>query len=88
MFWLPSGWVPYGVEWVLSFPRAPVGSVSVNIWAIACASVVGLVTEAIVGVWTLKAGEVKEGPRKGEKIKMEGMGSGAGGGGVGEKKEL
>jgi hypothetical protein len=46
-----------------------------------------MVSEAIMATWTLRAGEVKEGPRKGEKITMEAVGGGGGGGG-GEKKEL
>ncbi|KAG0652024.1 Guided entry of tail-anchored s 1 [Hyphodiscus hymeniophilus] len=25
MFWIPKGWVPYYAEWLLSFPRAPLG---------------------------------------------------------------
>ena len=87
MFWLPQGWVPYPVEWVLSLTRAPLGCVSVNVWSFACASVIAMVSEAVMAMWTLRAGEVKEGPRKGEKIKMESVG-GTGGGGAGEKKEL
>jgi hypothetical protein len=47
MFWIPAGWVPYYVEWILSFPRAPLGSVSINVWGIACASMLALVTEAV-----------------------------------------
>ncbi|KAF2260084.1 CHD5-domain-containing protein [Lojkania enalia] len=50
MFWIPEGWVPGYVEWVLSFPRAPKGSVSINIWDIACASIVKLVGEALTAV--------------------------------------
>ena len=45
-----------------------------------------MVTEGLVALWTLQSGVVKEGPRKGEVLKMEkqmGM-DGAGG----EKKEL
>lgn len=53
MFWLPSGWVPYYVEWILSFPRAPLGSVSINIWGIACASSIALVGEAILAGYVL-----------------------------------
>ena len=85
MFWLPQGWVPYQVEWILSFPRAPLGSVSINVWGIACASVIGMVTEGVIAVWTLRAGEVKEGSRKGEKVVLEKpvMADGAG-----EKTEL
>lgn len=86
MFWLPQGWVPYPAEWVLSFPRAPLGSISINVWAAACAAMIGLASEAVVGVWTLRRGEVLVGERKGEKIRMEGMPAAAGGGR--EKKEL
>lgn len=25
IFWLPEGWVPYPVAWLLSFPSAPIG---------------------------------------------------------------
>ncbi|KAL6707882.1 GET complex subunit get1 [Coniothyrium glycines] len=53
MFWLPAGWVPYYVEWILSFPRAPLGSVSINIWGIACASMIALLAEAIAAAWVL-----------------------------------
>ncbi|KAF2771198.1 CHD5-like protein, partial [Teratosphaeria nubilosa] len=56
MFWLPQGWVPYPVEWILSFPRAPLGSVSVNVWNMACASVIALISEGIRAVWTLRSG--------------------------------
>jgi hypothetical protein len=83
LFWLPQGWVPYPVEWVLSLTAAPLGSVSVNVWGIACASMIHMVSEMVMAIWTLRAGEVKEGPRKGEKITMEAVG-----GGGGEKKEL
>jgi tail-anchored protein insertion receptor len=53
MFWLPTGWVPYYVEWILSFPRAPLGSVSINIWGIACASCIALVADALAAAWVL-----------------------------------
>lgn len=53
MFWMPSGWVPHYVEWLLSFPRAPLGSVSINIWGIACASMIALATEAMSAAWVL-----------------------------------
>ena len=89
MFWLPQGWVPWQVEWVLSFPRAPVGSVSINVWGIACASVIKLVQEGVVAVWTLRSGEVKIGVREGEKLRMEPMVSAeADNGGGREKKDL
>ncbi|KAK5114964.1 hypothetical protein LTR85_010002 [Meristemomyces frigidus] len=82
MFWLPQNWVPYPAEWVLSFPRAPLGSVSINVWTMACASVIALVSEGFRAVWALKEGRVVEGANRGEKIRMEEMGAGA------EKKEL
>lgn len=53
MFWMPAGWVPYYVEWILSFPRAPVGSVSINVWGIACASMIALVGEALTASYVL-----------------------------------
>lgn len=75
MFWLPQNWVPYPAEWVLSFPRAPLGSVSVNVWTMACAAVIALVSEGIRATWALRSGRVVEGENKGEKIRMEGIGA-------------
>jgi hypothetical protein len=69
MFWLPQGWVPYAGEWVLSFPRAPLGSVSVNVWGMACGVVIGLVTEAVGAAWTLR--ERKEEIRVVREVKEE-----------------
>ncbi|GAB7334970.1 hypothetical protein MBLNU13_g06841t2 [Cladosporium sp. NU13] len=71
LFWIPQGWAPYYVEWLLSFPRAPLGSVSVNMWWIACASVIKMASEGLVALWTLNSGEVKVGEKKGEKVKMD-----------------
>jgi hypothetical protein len=48
MFWLPKGFLPYYAEWLLSFPRAPLGSVSVQSWGLACGAVILLVNDAIV----------------------------------------
>ena len=53
MFWVPSGWVPGYVEWALSFPRAPKGSVSIQLWGIACASVIKMISETVVAVYAL-----------------------------------
>ncbi|PGH20819.1 protein GET1 [Polytolypa hystricis UAMH7299] len=47
MFDLPREWLPWQVEWVLSFPRAPLGTVSIQIWGGACATVVPLVGDAV-----------------------------------------
>lgn len=87
MFWIPAGWLPYYVEWILSFPRAPVGSVSINVWGLACASMISLVTEAITATYVLvthkPVGQARQEPmafkagaEKGDGAKM------------GEKKEL
>jgi len=53
MFWLHRGWVPAYVEWLLAFPRAPMGSISIYIWGIACATVVQIATEVFVAAWVL-----------------------------------
>jgi hypothetical protein len=51
MFWIPEGWVPGYVEWGLSFPRAPKGSVSIQVWAFAVGQVVSLAFAMAVLVW-------------------------------------
>jgi tail-anchored protein insertion receptor len=53
LFWIPEGWLPRYVEWILAFPRAPTGSISVQIWQIACASVIELVRQAVKAVYVL-----------------------------------
>ncbi|EME83946.1 uncharacterized protein MYCFIDRAFT_134708 [Pseudocercospora fijiensis CIRAD86] len=85
MFWLPTGWVPYHAEWLLSFPRAPLGSISVNVWAIACGSVIGMVSEGIIALWTLQQGKVQTGANEGEKVKMAPISASTS---EGSKKEL
>ncbi|KAL5346004.1 GET complex subunit get1 [Pseudogymnoascus australis] len=50
MFWLPHGRVPYYGEWLLSCPRAPLGSISIQVWGMACASVILLVSDAVVAI--------------------------------------
>ncbi|CAN8103764.1 unnamed protein product [Discula destructiva] len=47
MFWLPHGWFPYYAEWLISFPRAPLGSVSVASWQLACTGVVALISDTL-----------------------------------------
>ncbi|PHH63128.1 hypothetical protein CDD81_6279 [Ophiocordyceps australis] len=59
MFWLPYGWFPYYGEWILSFPRAPMGSVSATSWQLACTSFITLVSEMVVLVWALARGQVQ-----------------------------
>ncbi|KAI9048726.1 hypothetical protein LZ554_007557 [Drepanopeziza brunnea f. sp. 'monogermtubi'] len=68
MFWIPKGWVPYYAEWLLSFPRAPLGSVSIQSWTLACGAVILLVSDALVAIVALvKSSGLKA--RKKEAIK-------------------
>ncbi|KAK2753924.1 GET complex subunit get1 [Arachnomyces sp. PD_36] len=50
IFDLPQGWVPWYVEWILSFPRAPWGTVSIQVWGAACAATISVVGEAVGSV--------------------------------------
>ncbi|ETS73423.1 Protein get1 [Pestalotiopsis fici W106-1] len=56
MFWLPKGWFPYYAEWVLSFPRAPMGSVSIVSWQMACTVVIKLISDTITSILGLILG--------------------------------
>ncbi|PMD43988.1 hypothetical protein L207DRAFT_508750 [Hyaloscypha variabilis F] len=56
MFWIPKGWVPYYAEWLLSFPRAPLGSISIQAWFLACTAIIILVSDALVAIVALVAG--------------------------------
>jgi hypothetical protein len=47
VFDVPRGWLPWQVEWVLSFPRAPLGTVSIQIWGASCSIVISLVGDAV-----------------------------------------
>jgi len=49
IFWLPEGWVPGVVEWGLAFPRAPRGSVSIQVWSFAVGQVVSVLM--VVVAW-------------------------------------
>jgi len=72
MFWLPHGWFPYYAEWFLSLPRAPLGSVSIASWQVACAVVIDLVVRAVrtlVGWVQAAAAGSKAAPVK-EKVKV------------------
>lgn len=53
LFWMPKRWVPVYIEWILSFPRAPIGSVSIQMWAISCGTVIRLIGAALVAAWVL-----------------------------------
>ncbi|KAK3343731.1 CHD5-like protein-domain-containing protein [Lasiosphaeria hispida] len=55
IFWLPYGWFPYYVEWFASFPRAPIGSVSIVVWQWACTGMITLIIETVVAAYGLAA---------------------------------
>jgi hypothetical protein len=84
MFYMPAGWVPYYVEWILSFPRAPLGSVSINVWGIACASIIALAAEGLAAVWVLATHK----PTPVAQRKMEQAMAFEATAGSGQKKEL
>lgn len=73
--------MPIYVEWLLAFPRAPRGSVSIQMWGIACATIVQLVGAAVVAGLVL----VRQQQQGTQKMKM---GAGAMGGKGEGKKEL
>lgn len=50
VFALPPDWFPYYVEWILSFPRAPIGNVSIQVWSNVCASTIAVVGEILGAV--------------------------------------
>jgi len=62
--------VPYYAEWLLSFPRAPVGSISIQAWALACGAIILLVSDALVAVVALATGNVAQDEQKGQPTKM------------------
>ncbi|KAI9697022.1 MAG: GET complex subunit get1 [Candelina mexicana] len=74
LFWIPQGWLPSYVEWMLSFPRAPRGSISIQVWGIACASVVQMVGGAVVALYVL-ATERRAGNQKGRPQKLGARGT-------------
>lgn len=76
--------MPGYVEFLLAFPRAPRGSVSIQVWGIACATVVQMMGAAAAAGWVL----VRE-RREGAESEKEKVGMKADGGGMEEeKKEL
>ncbi|KAK4135616.1 hypothetical protein BT67DRAFT_461334 [Trichocladium antarcticum] len=79
IFWLPYGWFPYYVEWFASFPRAPMGSVSIAVWQMACTSMLALAMQTVVAV----LGLIVAGKQK-QPVAAEGPGAGSGE----SKKEL
>jgi tail-anchored protein insertion receptor len=56
LFWIPMGWLPYYAEWLLSFPMAPLGSVSIFVWSVACANVIQMFSDTLVAGFVLGTG--------------------------------
>lgn len=83
MFWIPKGWIPYYAEWLLSFPKAPLGSISINIWFVACASAVQIVSAALAAIWALRLQGVQDSTQE-KPLKMSVVGEKN----SGTKKEL
>ena len=89
MFWIPKGWVPYYAEWLLSFPRAPLGSISIQAWSLACAAIILLVSDALVAAIALVMGSGKRPQSRKEPMKFAGEKGAAGKkSGTGKSKEL
>ncbi|KAI4104094.1 MAG: hypothetical protein LQ339_003947 [Xanthoria mediterranea] len=86
LFWIPNGWVPNYAAFLLAFPRAPRGSVSVQVWGIACATVVQMVFAAGAAGWVLLMRGREEGVVMGKQGKRREEGVTMGGGGEGKKE--
>ncbi|SLM40893.1 chd5 domain-containing protein [Lasallia pustulata] len=85
LFWIPQGWLPGYVEWLLSFPRAPRGSISIQVWGAACACAIHLVGAAVTAIVVLVIEQKQKlAPGKGTPMKM----GARSGGGEKAKKEL
>lgn len=74
IFDLPQGWVPWYVEWILSFPRAPLGTVSIQVWGAACAATISVAGDAVGSIAVYM--RTKDGQKSSEKGAMK-MDSGA-----------
>ena len=72
--------MPWYVEWTLAFPRAPSGSVSINVWSAACATVFQILGDVILYMVANVQGK-----KEGVKRKEQPFGAGTE---RGEKKEL
>ncbi|KAK4122915.1 hypothetical protein N657DRAFT_691355 [Parathielavia appendiculata] len=79
MFWLPYGWFPYYFEWFASFPRAPLGSVSIVVWQWACTGMLALVIETVVGILGIvAASRQSRKQRQKQPVPAAGVGAGTG----------
>ena len=71
MYWLPHGWFPAYAEWLVSFPRAPRGSISITSWQLACTGVMVLLKDTVAAVYEL-ATTAKAAPPKGKETPIVG----------------
>ena len=88
VFWLPTGWVPSWVEWALGFPKAPRGSVSVQVWFMACTTVVMIIGESWRGTQGLWVTARTGGRRMEKPVTGAGPPVSESSGKMGNKKEL
>jgi len=81
--------VPWYVEWTLAFPRAPSGSVSINVWSAACAAVLKVLGDLVRYLLVVMQGQTGV-KRNGEAMKVgaEGEMSTSASAAGGSKKEL
>lgn len=66
--------MPWYVEWVLAFPRAPSGSISIQVWGAACGIVISLVGEVLIPILQ-NAGVQTSGMKKKQPVTMAAGGS-------------
>ncbi|KAI9728751.1 MAG: GET complex subunit get1 [Chrysothrix sp. TS-e1954] len=71
MFWLPAGLAPVYVEWIASFPRAPSGSVSIQVWFITCAALINMASDMVKMIIATRSQAL---PRGGTKSKQPAKG--------------
>ncbi|PLB54354.1 protein get1 [Aspergillus steynii IBT 23096] len=62
VFALPEAWVPYYVAWILSFPRAPMGSVSIQVWSNVCATTISALAEIVTIAVQAGVGKTRPAP--------------------------
>lgn len=63
--------MPWYVEWILSFPRAPLGTVSIQAWGAACAVAISVAGDAAGSiVVNMRTGNGQKGSKQGA-MKME-----------------
>ena len=67
--------MPGYIEWLLAFPRAPTGSVSVQVWFAACMAVIQIAASAVGAVRALRIQQEGTKGNKGQPMKVGAEGS-------------